>query len=321
MVDFDLVDLAKKDYLRYRNIPELLYFVTCFALIVFKLSNIRSVMLVALCGMSIVLTQHRTVMLGFLVIAGVYLLMSHQIGKAIQYSFFGLIGFALIGNMIISRFNEEHGKEGTNTFDDIQNVINLDYRNAAINGYDDEGGTFAFRVLLFIERYDYFVKNPQYMLTGIGVRHADSPYTKRDFCFVLGSNKLNKDTGIWEPSQITSSDLVWFTPFMRFGFLGLSLYVLITIRFAYFFYKRKNYGVVAMSAFLYYSLLIILSFKNDMLFAPKQVLLLFLLMELIEKADVNDSNECRSFLDFDILNLKNIKSKVFSNGDKTRLLQ
>ena len=304
MVDIDNYLLDNGGYVRYRNIPELLYFVTCFALIAFKLSNIRSVILVAICVMSIVLTQHRTVMLGIIFIAGVYLLLSRQIGNAIQYSLLGLIGFALVGNMITSRFNEEHGKEGTNTFDDIQNVINLDYRNAAINGYDFEGGTLAFRILLFVERFDYFVKNPQYMLTGVGMRHADSPYTKRDFSFVLGSAKKNIDTGIWEPAQITSSDLVWLTPFMRFGLLGLFLYILITYRMLCFFYKNKDYGIVTMSAFLYYVLLIIISMKNDMLFAYKQLALLFLLIELIEKTNVKDIDECDSFLDFNIINLK-----------------
>lgn len=304
MVDIDNYLLNKGGYVRYRNIPELLYFVTCFTLITFKLSNIRSVLLVALCGMSIVLTQHRAVMLGFFVIVGIYLLISRQMGKMIQYAVMGLVGFALVGSMITSRFNQEKGKERTTTMDDIHNVINMDYRSAAINGYDDEGGTFAFRVLLFVERFDYFIKNPQYMLTGIGMRHADSPYTKRDFSFVLGSAKKNKDTGIWEPAQITSSDLVWLTPFMRFGLLGLFLYILITYRMLCFFYKNKDYGIVTMSAFLYYVLLIIISMKNDMLFAYKQLALLFLLMELIEKTNVKDIDECDSFLDFNILNLK-----------------
>lgn len=316
MVVIDDFSLSNGEYVRYRNIPELLYFVTCFALIVFRLSDIRSVMLVALCGISIVLTQHRAVMLGFLAIVGIYLLISRQMGKLVQYSVLGLVAFASVGSMIVTRFSVEKGKEGTTTFEDIENVFTMDYSTAALSGYDDEGGTFAFRVLLFIERFDYFVQHPQYMLTGVGMRHADSPYTERDFSFILGSKKLNKDTGIWEPAQITSSDLVWFTPFMRFGLLGLFFYIFITWRMLIFFYKSKDYGIVTMSAFLYYVFLIIISMKNDMLFASKQLALLFLLIELIDKTNVKDTKECYTFLDFNIINLKEkIPSKIFNNGN------
>lgn len=308
MVDIDNYLLNKGGYVRYRNIPELLYFVTCFALIAFKLSNIRSVLLLSLCGMSIVLTQHRAVMLGIVAIFGIYLLISRHMGKLLQFSVMGLVGFALVGSMIITRFNVEKGKERTTTFEDIENVFTMDYRTAALSGYDDEGGTLAFRVLLFVERFDYYLKHREYMLTGVGMRHADSPYTTRDFNFVLGSKKVNPDTGIWEPAQITSSDLVWLTPFMRFGLLGLFLYVLITCRMVVFFFKHRNYGIVTMSAFLYYVFLIIISMKNDMLFAYKQLALLFLLIELIEKTDVQNAVECHNLLDFNLLDLKGMTS-------------
>ena len=302
MVSFEA--LVFDENVRYRNIPELLYYITCFTLVIFKFTSFRTVVLLGMCGMSIVLSQHRAVMLGFIAVLGIYLLISRQMGKIIQFTVVGIIGFALVGSMIISRFNQEKGKERTTTMDDIHNVINMDYRSAAINGYDDEGGTLAFRVLLFVERFDYFVKNPQYMLTGVGMRHADSPYTGRDFKFVLGSMKYNKETGTLEPSQITSSDLVWLTPFMRFGLLGLFLYILITYRMLCFFYKNKDYGIVTMSAFLYYVFLIIISLKNYMLFGSHQLILLFLLIELMEKVNVNDSEERLRFLGFNILSLK-----------------
>ena len=147
-----------------------------------------------------------------------------------------------------------------------------------------------------------------------GQSASGGPYTTRDFNFVLGSKKVNPDTGIWEPAQITSSDLVWLTPFMRFGLLGLFLYVLITCRMVVFFFKHRNYGIVTMSAFLYYVFLIIISMKNDMLFAYKQLALLFLLIELIEKTDVQNAVECHNLLDFNLLDLKGMtSSKVNKN--------
>ena len=304
MVDLNSIFLEDGGYVRFRNVPELLYFLTCYALITLKISNVRSVLLISICGMSIILTQHRAVMLACVAVICYYLLLSRQFNKLVQYSIVGLIGFACVGSMIIDRFNDEHGKEGTKTFDDIENVFNLDYKSAANNGYDAEGGTFAFRVLLFVERFDYFVHHTKYLLTGLGMRHEDSPYTSRDFNFVLGSRKRDPSTGMWIPQQICSGDLVWFNPFMRLGLLGLFIYILITYRIVCFFYTHKNCGIVTMSAFLYYMLLIIISMKNDMLFASKQLALLFLLIELIEKIDVQNKEECHCFLNCNILNLK-----------------
>lgn len=266
---------------RYRNIPELLYFVLMYATIKLRFSSIKSILLLSLCGIALVLSQHRGVMLGYVVTIVLYLFLTRQTGRALQLGLIGIIGFLFVGNLIVNRFQN---KGYASTSDDFENVLTLNYRNAARNGYDDEGGTLSFRILLLVERFDYFKKHPQYMLTGVGMRHEDSPQTSREFNFILGSNKINRETGFWMPQQIDSGDLVWFVPFVKFGLLGLFFYIYITVLMIRFFYQNSNCEAIAMSTFLYYVLLIFISLKNDMLFAPIQITFLFLLMELIIRA-------------------------------------
>ena len=267
---------------RYRNIPELLYFILIYVTVRLNFSKLKSVVLISLCGMCLVLSQHRGVMLGYAVTILIFLLLSRDAKKTIQYVLISIVGFFAVGSMVISRFEN---KGQISTMDDIANVFDMDYSRAAAGGYDDEGGTLAFRILLFVERFDYFKKHPQYMLTGVGMRHEDSPRTKEEFNFVLGSRKLNQQTGYWVPQQIDSDDLVWFTPFMKFGTIGLFLYLYITFLTVTYLLRNRNNGTLAKVIFLYYVMLMIISMKNNMLFAPIQISFLLMLIELMKRTN------------------------------------
>ena len=269
---------------RYRNVPELLYFVLLYITVRLDLSKFKSILVILICILSLALTQHRGVMLGYAATVVLYLILSKDTRKALQYGIIGFVAFIAVGSMVVSRF-ENKGKNST--FDDISNVLNMDYSRAAANGYDDEGGTLAFRVLLFVERFDYFQRHPKYMLTGVGMRHEDSPKTQREFHFILGSRKRDRLTGFRIPQQIDSGDLVWFRPFVKFGIIGLVLYLYITWLIIVYLYKKRKNGTLATVTFLFYVLLIAISMKNDYLFAPIQVTFLLLIIELIRKNKAN----------------------------------
>lgn len=286
---------------RYRNIPILLYFVLIYLTITMDFSNQKKLFWIAVSGMSVVLTQHRAVMLGYAAVVALYLFFSKDMKRAMQYVVMGVIALLSVGSMVFDRFENE-GK--TSTSDDIQNVLTMDYRQAAMSGYDDEGGTFAFRILLFVERFDYFQQHPQYMFTGVGMRHEDSPRTSRDFNFILGSRKLDKELGLWLPQQISSGDMVWFTPFVKFGLVGLTLYIIIMIVMFRFFNRNKKISILSMAVFLYYVLLMIISVKNDMLFGKVQLSFLFIFIELIRRQNQISSSNGYTLLDFNPLKKK-----------------
>lgn len=291
--------ITVEEGLRYRNIPVLLYFVLIYLTVTMDFYNMKKSFWIAVSGMSLVLTQHRGVMLAYVAVVALYLFLSKDIKRAMQYIVMGLIALLTVGSLVINRFENE-GK--TSTSDDIQNVFNMDYRQAALYGYDDEGGTFAFRILLFVERFDYFRENPQYMLTGVGMRHEDSPNTSRDFNFILGSRKLDKETGLWIPQQISSGDMVWFTPFVKFGLVGLAFYVIIMIIMFRFFSTYRRTGILCMAFFLYYVLLIIISLKNDMLFGKVQLSFLFIFIEMVRRQKLMPNSRDYSLLDFNFIN-------------------
>ena len=138
----------------------------------------------------------------------------------------------------------------------------------------------SFRVLLLIERVDYMLKNPDYLFFGIGTRHEDSPATQRDFSFILGTLKQDGSHG-----QISSSDLAWLNPLMRFGLIGISLFIYLSYLIIAYLYKNRKRSAIAMSAFLFYVLLIAISLKNDHLYGNMQLFFVFLLIEYIRKTN------------------------------------
>jgi len=269
---------AKTFETRYRNIPFLAYFFMLLATVRLDFKKWKTVLLVLVFVMAVVLTKHRAVMIGYVLCIGLYLLMSKKVGNYFQYGIIGLAVFLLAGETIVNRF--ENASNKGSTLEDIKTVINLDYSTAIYREYEDVNGTLSFRVLLFMERVDYMINNPRYTVFGIGTRHEDSPKTKRQFDFVLGSHRSSNDT----IGQISSGDLAWLKPLMRFGFFGIALFLYMSWVILSFFYKNRRISDVTMTAFLFYMFLIIISFKNDHLYGNMQMFFIYLLIEYIRYA-------------------------------------
>lgn len=279
---------------RYRNIPYLAYFFLIYATVKLSSDSPRKIIMLTLFAVALLLTQHRGIMIGYIITVIVYLIIDRKVKRAIQFGLIGSVMWMLAGSFLTKRFAQD------DTSADIENVLNLDYRAAIKSGYDlDEGGTFSFRILLLLERIDFMFQQPKYLLTGVGTRHEDSPKIE-EFNFILGTRKPNFKTGLWEPCQISSADLAWMTPLMRFGFIGLFMHICIAYLFITYFYKNRKQSDIAMSAFLFYILLVCISFKNDHLFADLQMFYLYLLLFLIKKGNIKNNNYNES-LNFHLL--------------------
>ena len=265
---------------RYRNIPYLAYFFMLLATIRLDFNRWKSVALVLVFLIAIVLTQHRAIMMAYVFCVGLYLLMTKKKGRFVQYGMIGLVFFLFAGESILSRFEKDGAQNST--LNDIQAVMNLDYQSAVYNEYENEGGTLSFRILLLMERVDYMVNNPRYTVFGIGTRHEDSPRTQQQFDFFLGSHRSSNDT----KGQISSGDLAWVKPLMRFGFFGIVLFLYMSWVVIKYLYGRRKESNMAMSAFLFYLFLIIISFKNDHLYGNMQMFFVYLLIEYIRYSNV-----------------------------------
>lgn len=275
LLDIKILQHANVAGTRYRNIPYLAYFFMLLATVRMNFNRWKSVALVLVFLIAMVLTQHRAVMMAYVFCVGLHLFMTKKGGRFVQYGIIGLVLSLFVGEAIMNRFESDKGSRST--VDDINTVINMDFERAVYDEYENENGTFSFRVFLLTERIHYMFRNPRYAVFGIGTRHEDSPKTKRQFDFTLGT--INHRT--FEIGQISSGDLAWVNPLMRFGFFGIVLFLYlswITIRFLY---KRRKDSDLAMSAFLFYLFLMIISFKNDHLYGNMQLFFIYLLIEYI----------------------------------------
>lgn len=265
--------------MRYRNIPYLTYFCLIYYSINVRFYKIKDVFLLLLCLSALVITQHRGIILGYIICIVLYLLYRRKASQVIAYGIIGSIMLFISGSFILERFNE------ADTGNDLTTLINMDFKD--VNVYKDisNEGTLTFRIALFLERAHYLVTNPKSLMTGIGMRHEDSPKTRNDFSFSIGSAKYSN--GFWVPQQISSGDMVWFEPFFKFGLIGLGLYIWITILFAKFYYVNKGKSLFHDSALFFYLLLIIISLKNDILFDKSCLFMIFLTTMIILRNNTN----------------------------------
>jgi len=266
--------------MRYRNIPYLTYFCLIYYSINVRFYKIKDVFLLLLCLSALVITQHRGIILGYAFCIVLYLLYKRKASQVIAYGIIGSIMLFISGSFILERFNE------ADTANDFTTLINMDFKN--VNAYKEISGegTLTFRIALFLERAEYLVTHPKNLMTGIGMRHEDSPKTGNDFSFLIGSAKYSN--GFWIPQQITSGDLVWFDPFFKFGLIGLALYIWITILFAKFYYINKGKSLFHDSALFFYLLLIMISLKNDILFDKSCLFMIFLTTMIILRNNTNE---------------------------------
>jgi len=269
---------------RYRNIPYLAYFFIFLATIKLNFNKLTSIALVSVFLMALILTQHRAVMMAYIFCVCLFLLITKKQGKFIQYGIIGLFFFLFAGEAIMSRFEKKIND--TSTIDDIKAVMNLDYESAVNNEFENENGTLSFRVLLLMERVEYILSHPRYIVFGIGTRHEDSPRTLQQFYFKLGSHRASNDSF----GQISSGDLAWVDPLLRFGFLGIALLLYFSWLTIAFFYRNRKISDVVMASFLFYLLLIIISFKNDHLYRNMQLFFIYLLIEYVRCSYVDYKN-------------------------------
>lgn len=138
----------------------------------------------------------------------------------------------------------------------------------------ENNGTFSFRIAMLMERWEYMMDNPQYLLTGVGFRHEESPNCYNKFNFTLGTYTENY---VSEKAQLVSVDITWVGVLMYLGLMGIIFYLYLFYFFIHTFYKqRSNSYILAM--FLYMIIIAIGSLTEAIVDNNYQVVMLILLM-------------------------------------------
>ena len=124
------------------------------------------------------------------------------------------------------------------TYRDIQNVLagNID-EELDIDLDELSDGTFTFRMAHLFERCQYLNERPEAMILGAGLIPEDSKKVDDLFDFRVGLLEELTDTSV----QLDTGDISYSLLFIRLGYVGTFIYLLIYFYFFYFFFKnRKN---------------------------------------------------------------------------------
>lgn len=129
-----------------------------------------------------------------------------------------LISTIFISLAVIPMFQyRAQENERSGLVEDISNILNAE----ELTDIQDNGGSFTFRIALLTERWIYLTENPQYLLTGVGCIHEDSPNCYERFDFLLGTRNLERYNG---KCLIESGDITWVPILLRNGIIGTCLY-------------------------------------------------------------------------------------------------
>ena len=240
---------------RFRNLPLFTDFFLFFLIFtkVFKKWRVPALILLVIC---FILPMNRGPIFAIGLVFCIYYLKEGKVKNLVKYALILTTVFLIAWPFIADRFTK------TGSGSDISRALSL----RGSEGYDEnEGGTFDFRIALFLERGEYIFSHPQQLLFGVGMRHDDSPFTERDFRFFIGTMKVQDGNTIKQ--QLDTPDLVWAPIIIRFGLVGMALYIMFYITLMRFFYKNRE-NKLALIALLLIGMYIILSFATDILVRP-----------------------------------------------------
>jgi len=208
---------------RYANGPRfarffLLYYLFSNKPIVSKIFNI------IFWGGSLLLGQGRTSLIIIALMIVIFVLYKNKV----KYYPILIAGAVVAYFVVLPMFEYRSSRGAGSAVDDIKNVITANN----ITKLDDDGGTFTFRIAMLMERYNYLAQNPEYMLTGVGDIHEDSPNNR--FFFKIGT--FNKE--LQYRCVIESGDITWVPILLRYGIIGVGIYLLLLVVWLYKSIKR-----------------------------------------------------------------------------------
>lgn len=223
----------------------------------------------------ITLTFVRGIILSTLLSFFVYLFFQRGIKHSIPIIFgvFCLLP-VIIGNI---------EKKEVETSYDASTIEELKLAFSGVDGIrDSEGksGSFGFRLAMFVERVDYLVENPKYLLFGVGAIHEDSPNCYNRFEFKLGTQNEERYYG---RCLIESGDITWVPIVLRYGFVGLLVHFLVIWKVISWSRSRNDNLRIICPLFLLYFLL---SFIGSLFENPIRLWEMTIYMSLLSRCQI-----------------------------------
>jgi hypothetical protein len=231
---------------RFNNVPRFVVTLVFYLFFYEGKLQYRNALLILFIAV-VIFAQSRGLMLGMLMSIVIYQLLIKQFSKLLR-SFFVISLVVLMFYPIIQyRFQSEEGsRQELGFFEEIdqgflisKNFNNLDRENIQ--------GTFSFRMFLISERLEYLFSNPEYLLTGIGTIHENSPNNRFDF--IIGSERID-DSGNSSIQQIDTDDISFATHLFRYGILYFTIFVFFINFSLKRLYLSSKWSVISLAGFL-----------------------------------------------------------------------
>lgn len=216
------------DVSRYCNYP---YFAQYYLVYFIVNSNItlnKRILGSVFFGGMLILGMSRGLIMSTALAFAVYFLVQRRMKNVVFIAIGYLIYTLAVAPMLEAR--EQHDSGSSSIVQDIASVATAtDMSNIEIEG------TFAFRIAMLMERWFYIKEKPVEAIVGVGIIHEESPHN--NFMFSIGT----ANTAYWaNHCQIESGDITWVPILLRYGLIGVSLYLFLLLAWCFQSYHLLN---------------------------------------------------------------------------------
>jgi len=259
---------------RFYNQPDMLFFFTFMALYYNPVKGIPKYLSMIILTAALLGAFHRSLMgcFFFSILAGYVICLPYL--KRIRFITIASIFLLLI--VVLWGYKFVHSR----TYIDVKAVVSGNINDVEIDMEDLQNSTFTFRILHLLERNEYLLEHPNAMIFGAGLIPEGSPLVNKMFDFKVGL--IEELTGT--TAQVETGDISYSVLFLRLGYVGTFLYLMLFVYLMVFFYKKRGnpYGLFS---FLYLILIIGDSFFSAILLNPVTFLLPLISYNIIKKTD------------------------------------
>lgn len=223
-------------FVRLRNVPMWSFFYLFYLTVARGTIKFRLFWFVFFMGL-LILPMMRMQIFTFFGICFIYFVISKRMLFVIKFIFPTLMMSVIFLPVLIARFENE-------------NIVNDFFSAQQMSSYDDfdNEGTFSFRIAMLDERIQYLINHHEYLFTGVGFRHEESPNCYRNFNFQLGTQTASF---VHSKAQLDSIDNMWVGVLMYMGFIGVLVYLGFFIVTIIFLLKSCRYSDYIFAMFLY----------------------------------------------------------------------
>lgn len=170
--------------------------------------------------------------------------------------------------------------EASNHSSGLEDIMHVIKNRDDFTMIDRTNGTFSYRIAMLTERVVWLFDHPEYVLTGVGTMHEDSPKTLQMFHFNIGTHNEERALGY---TIIESGDITWVPIVLRYGFVGVIIHVMMFVVLFQVTRKRKD---LLMMVAAYSICLFTGSFDGAFFEMPLRVYLLTLYFAIVSRANV-----------------------------------